>query len=202
MLYSVELKAIKQKRLPELNDDFAKDAGDYSSLDDLRSKVRSDYAAQKEKAARSEMQSKLVDLIIEDTSFEVPEVLIKEQLEVRLNDTMRALMMRGVHPKTLKLDWELFQERQRERAIHDVKTAIVLERIAKEENLTVSEEEVEEEIARIAQVGDQPVEAVKSRLTKEGGATRINTTIRNRKSLDLIFSLASIKTPQRLVVQP
>ncbi len=200
--YSVLLKAIKQKRLPELNDDFAKDAGDCSSLDELRSKVQADYAEQKKKAARSEMQSKLVDLIIEGTSFEVPEVLIKEQFEARLNDTMRALMMQGVHPKTLKLDWELFQERQRERAIHDVKTAIVLESIAKEENLTASEEEVEEEITRIAQKADQPVEAVKSRLTKEGGTTRIKTTIRNRKCLDLILSLASIKTPQGLIVQP
>jgi trigger factor len=83
-----------------------------------------------------------------------------------------------------------------------VKTAIVLESIAKEENLTASEEEVEEEITRIAQKADQPVEAVKSRLTKEGGTTRIKTTIRNRKCLDLILSLASIKTPQGLIVQP
>jgi len=200
--YRVELKAIKQKRLPELNDEFAKDAGDYSSLQDLRSKVRADCVERKEKAARSEMQSSLVDRMVEDTSFEVPEVLVEEQLETRLKETMQALMMQGVHPSTLKLDWNQFREQQREKAVLDVKRAVLLEHIAEEEQLTVSDEELEEEISRIAQGADQPIEAVRSRLTGDGGAARIKNTIRNRKCLDLILRLASVKTPPGLIVQP
>ena len=200
--YRVEVKAIKRKRLPELDDEFARDAGDYSSLEDLRSRVRADCVNRKEKAARSEMQSKLVDLLLEDTAFEAPDVLVKEQLEARLNDTVRALMMQGVHPRTLKLDWERFQERQREQAVRDVKRAILLERIADREQVSVSDEEVEEEIARVAQGADQPIEAVRSRLTRDGGASKIKATIRNRKSLDLILRLASVKPPPGLIVQP
>ena len=200
--YRVELKAIKQKRLPELNDEFARNAGDYTSLEDLRSKVRADCVERKEKSARSEMQSRLVDRLVEDTSFDVPEVLVEEQLEVRLKDTVQALMMQGVHPNTLKLDWKQFREQQREKAVLDVKRALLLERIAETEQLTVSDDEVEEEIARIARGADQPIEAVRSRLTKEGGAARIKNTIRNRKCLDLILRLASVKTPPGLIVQP
>lgn len=200
--YRVELKAIKQKRLPELDDEFAGNAGDYASLEDFRSKVRADCVERKEKAARSEMQSRLVDRLVEDTSFDVPEVLVEEQLEVRLKDTVQALMMQGVHPNTLKLDWKQFREQQREKAVLDVKRAILLERIAEKEQLAVSGEEVEEEFARIAQGADQPIEAVRSRLTREGGEARIKNTIRNRKCLDLILRLASVKTPPGLIVQP
>lgn len=200
--YRVELKAIKQKRLPELNDEFAKDAGDYSSLEDLRSQVRADRVERKERAARSEMQSRLIDRLVEDTSFEAPEVLVNERLEARLKDAMQALMMQGVHPGTLKPDWEQFREQQRERAVMDVKRGILLERIAEKEQLTVSDEELEEEIAGIAQGADQPVEAVRSRLTRDGGAARMKSTIRNRKCLDLILRLASVKTPPGLIVQP
>lgn len=200
--YRVEIKAVKQKRLPELDDEFAKDAGDYSSLEELRAKVRADRVERKEKAARSEMQTRLVDRLVEDASFEVPEVLVEEQLETRLKEAMQALVMQGVHPSTLKLDWDRFREQQRERAVLDVKRGILLERIADKERLTVSDGELEEEISRIAQRADQPIEAVRSRLTRDGGATRIKNTIRNRKCLDLILRLASVKTPPGLIVQP
>lgn len=200
--YRVELKAVRQKRLPELNDEFAKDAGDYSSLEDLRAKVRADSVERKEKAARSEMQSRLIDRLVEDTSFEVPEVLVEEQLEARLKDAVQALMMQGVHPSTLKLDWNRFRQQQREKAVLDVKRGVLLEHIAEREQLTVSNEEMEEEISRIAQGADQPIEAVRSRLTRDGGGARIKNTIRNRKCLDLILRLASVKTPPGLIVQP
>ena len=111
-------------------------------------------------------------------------------------------MMQGVDPKTLKLDWNVFQEKQREQAIHDVKAALVLEYIAEKEDITVSEEEVEQEIALIAQNSEQSVETVKSQLTKNKGTARISGRLRNRKSLELILSLASIKTPPGLIVQP
>ncbi len=200
--YRVELKAIKQKRLPELDDEFARNAGGYTSLEELRSRVRADCVERKEKAARSEMQSRLVDRLVEDTPFEVPQVLVEEQLQSRLKESMQALMMQGVHPSTLKLDWNQFREQQREKAVLDVKRSILLERIADKEQLTVTDEDLEEEISRIARGADQPIEAVRSRLTKEGGAARIKNTIRNRKCLDLILRLASVKTPPGLIVQP
>ena len=110
--------------------------------------------------------------------------------------------MQGIHPQTLDMNWAEFQERQREQAVHDVKAALVLEHIADQENITVTDEEVEEEISKRAQEAQQSFEALKSRLTKDGGTDRIRNRIRNRKSLDLLLSFATFKSPQAVIVQP
>jgi len=200
--YEIEVQDIRQKQMPELNDEFAKDAGQYGSLEELRHKVRESITSNKEQAAQSNMQEKLVELIIQSNPFDVPAVMIKKQTENRLNDYVRSLIARGVHPKTLDIDWTEFQGRQKELAVTDVKVALVLEHIAEKENITVTEEEVDEDISKRAQEAHQAFEAVKSRLTKEGATDRIKDRIRNKKSLDLLLNLASVKDPQGVIVQP
>ena len=200
--YTLELQAIKLKKIPELSDDFAKDVGEFATLDDLRKKIRADLLAEKERAIRSDMQSKLLDQVIENNSFEVPEVMVHKQAENRLNDYVRTLLMQGIHPQTLDMNWAEFQERQREQAVHDVKAALVLQQIANQENVGVTDAEVDEEISKRAQEAQQSFEAVKSRLTKDGGTDRIRDRIRNRKSLDLLLSFATFKSPQAAIVQP
>lgn len=200
--YEIEVQDIRQKQVPELNDEFAKDAGQYGSLEELRSKVRERITSNKEQAAQSAMQEKLVGLIIQDNPFDVPAVMVRKQTENRLNDYVRSLISRGVHPKTLDIDWTEFQERQKELAVTDVKVALVLEHIAEQENITVTEEEVDEDISKRAQETHQAFEAVKSRLTKEGATDTIKDRIRNKKSLNLLLSLASVKDPLGIIVQP
>ena len=200
--YEIEVQDVRQKQMPELNDEFAKDAGQYGSIEELRHKIRESITSNKEQAAQSNMQEKLVELIIQNNPFDVPAVMIKKQTENRLNDYVRSLIARGVHPKTLDIDWTEFQERQKELAVTDVKVALVLEHIAEKENITVTEEEVDEDISKRAQEAHQSFDAVKSRLTKEGATDRIKDRIRNKKSLDLLLSLASVKDPQGVIVQP
>ncbi|MEW5979913.1 MAG: trigger factor [Acidobacteriota bacterium] len=200
--YAVTVQEIKSKKLPELNDDFAKDAGDYSSFQELRSKIAAELLANKEDSARSEMQQKLLNLVIEKNPFDVPDVMVSQQVETRLEEYARSLVLQGIHPRTLNIDWAEFRERQRERAVRDVQAALVLEHIAEKEGIEVTDEEVEAEIRSRAEELKQPLEAVKSRLTKDGGADRIRTRIRNRKSLGLILNLATLKTPQGTIVQP
>ena len=200
--YTLELQAIKLKKIPELSDDFAKDVGEFATLDDLRKKIRADLLAEKERAIRSDMQSKLLDQVIENNSFEVPEVMVHKQAENRLNDYVRTLLMQGIHPQTLDMNWSEFQARQRAQAVHDVKAALVLQQIANQENVGVTDAEVDEEISKRAQEAQQSFEAVKSRLTKDGGTDRIRDRIRNRKSLDLLLSFATFKSPQAAIVQP
>jgi trigger factor len=200
--YMVQVQAIKLKRLPELNDDLARDVGEFQSLAELRNKVRDDIAAEKEQAARSQMQTRLLDRVIEANPFEVPDVLVQRQTENRFNDYVRALVMQGIHPQTLDVDWAQFQERQREQAIRDVKASLVLENIADQENLQVTDEEVDQEILRRAKEAQQPFEVAKSRLTKDGGADKIRDRLRNRKSLELLLSTATFKNPQSVIVQP
>lgn len=200
--YSIEVKGIKIKQVPELNDEFAKDAGEYGSLTEMREKLRTEILQHKEDAARSDMQEKVLDLIISRNSFEVPESLVKRQAENRLNDYVRSLIRRGVHPQTLDIDWDDFRERQKEQAIHDVKAALVIEHVAGLEGISVSDEEVDADIAVHARNAHQPVEAVKSRLTKDGAIDRIKDRIRNRKILDLLLNSTIIKDPQGSIVQP
>ena len=200
--YDIEVQDIRQKQVPELNDEFAKDAGQYGSLEELRNKVRESITSNKEQAAQSDMQEKLVELIIQNNPFDVPGVMVKKQTENRLNDYVRSLIARGVHPKTLDINWAEFQERQKELAVTDVKVALVLEHIAEKENITVTEEELDQDISKRAQESQQAFEAVKSRLTKDGATDRIRDRIRNKKSLDLLLNLASVKDPQGIIVQP
>jgi trigger factor len=200
--YTLEVQSIKLKKTPELSDDFAKDVGDFQTLEELRIKIRNDIALEKERSVRSKMQTQLLDQVIEANSFEVPGVLVQKQAENRFNDYVRTLVMQGIHPQTLDINWGQFQERQRELAIHDVKVGLILEHIADQENLQVTDEEVDEEISSRAKEAQQPFEAVKSRLTKDGGADRIKSRLRNRKSLDLLLSTATFKNPQSVIIQP
>jgi trigger factor len=200
--YEIEVQGIRQKQVPDLNDDFARDAGQFGSLEELRRKVGEEISISKERAARSEMQEKLVEQIIQNNPFEVPEVMVKKQAENRLNDYVRSLVARGIHPQTLDINWGEFQQRQKELAVTDVKVALVLEHIANKENITVSEEEVDADISRRAEEAHQSFEAVKSRLTKDGATDRIKDRIRNKKSLDVLLSLARLKDPQSIIVQP
>ncbi len=199
--YDVEITDIRQKQVPELNDDFARDAGEYASLDEMRRKVREEIAASKEKNAEANMQEKLVDLIIQNNRFDVPEAMVRKQAENRLNDYVRSLIVRGIHPQTLDINWADFQQRQKELAVTDVKVALVLEHIAEKEAIQVTDEEVDADIARRAQESHQSFDAVKSRLTKDGATDKIKDRIRNKKSLDLLLSLAALKDPQGLIVQ-
>jgi trigger factor len=200
--YTLQVHSIKLKKTPELNDDFARDVGEFKTLEELRNKIRSDIALDKERSARAQMQNRLLEQVIESNPFDVPDVLVQKQTENRLNDYVRSLVMQGIHPQTLDINWAQFQERQREQGIRDVKAGLVLEHIADQENLQVTDEEVDEEISRRAKEAQQPVEAVKSRLTKDGGADRIRDRLRNRKSLDLLLSTATFKNPQSVIVQP
>lgn len=200
--YDIEVQDIRQKQVPDLNDEFAKDAGQYGSLEELRNKVRERITSNKEQAAQSDMQEKLVELIIQNNPFDVPGVMVKKQTENRLNDYVRSLIARGVHPKTLDINWAEFQERQKELAVTDVKVALVLEHIAEKENITVTEDELDQDISKRAQESQQAFEALKSRLTKDGATDRIRDRIRNKKSLDLLLNLASVKDPQGIIVQP
>ncbi len=199
--YVVQVQALKSKKIPELNDDFAKNVGDYNSLEELRVKIRQDLQASKGQAARKEMEEKLLETILDLSPFEVPQALVERQTEVRMNEYVRGLIMRGIHPQTLDVNWSDLRQQQRQRAEHDVRVSLLLDYIADQESLEVSDEELEEEIVKRAREAKQSVEAFKSRLTKDGGADRIKTRIRNRKTMDLLLSLASFKDPQGIIFQ-
>jgi trigger factor len=186
--YTMKVHAIKQKSLPELNDEFAKKLGEFATVDDVRRRVREQIEFERKHKAERESKDKLVEELIRRNEFEVPEALIEHQIDVRIERGLRALAAQGLTAEQMKkMDLHRLRGGQREEAIHDVKATLLLERVADEENIRVSDEELDREVASLAEQAQQTVEAVRARLTRDGGLDRIQTRIRNEKTLEFLY---------------
>ena len=186
--YVVKVNAIKRKILPELDDEFAKTLGEFQTVGDLRHAVREQMESDRKREAERAAKDKLVGQLIERNDFEVPDSLIEQQVDVRLERGMRALAAQGLTAEQMKkMDFDRLRAGQREQAIHDVKAALLLERVAEKENIQVSDEEFDRELESLARQAKQTSEAVRARLTRDGGLDRIRTRIRNEKTLDFLY---------------
>jgi trigger factor len=186
--YSVKVQSIKQKSLPELNDEFAKQLGEFQTMDDVRKAIRAQMESERKHQAQHEAKEKLVGELIQRNDFEVPDSLIEQQIDIRLERGLRALAAQGLTAEQMKkMDLTRLRAGQREQAIHDVKAALLLERVAEEENVQVSDEELNQELESLARQSKQTSEAVRARLTRDGGLDRIRTRIRNEKTLEFLY---------------
>ncbi len=186
--YAITIKAIKQKVLPELNDDLAKEAGDFQSLDELRRKIREQLEAEKKHAAEHAAKDKLVEELVRRNDFPVPEALVEHQVDVRLERGLRALAAQGMRTEDMKkMDFSRLRVGQREAAVREVKASLLLEKIADQEKIEVTDEEINQEIESLAKQMQQTPEAVRARLTRDGALDRIRSRIRNEKTLDFLY---------------
>ena len=186
--YEVEVKAIKKRTLPELNDDFAKEIGNYESYADLETRVREYVANRKKRSVEGETKDKLFAALAEKFTFPVPESLVQEQIDARLERGLRALAAQGMNPEQMrKLDFQRLRGAQRDSALSEVKTSLILDRIAADENLTVSDEEVERELQLAALQSGETVDALKVRLTQDGGLARIREQLRREKTASWLY---------------
>jgi trigger factor len=186
--YAITVKAIKQKVLPELNDDFAKETGDFQSLAELRNKIREQLEAEKKHTAEHSAKEKLVEELVRRNDFPVPEALVDRQVDVRLERGLRALAAQGMRAEDMKkMDFSRLRAGQREAALREVKASLLLEKIADQEKIEVTDEEVNQEIENLAKQMQQTAEAVRARLTRDGALDRIRNRIRNEKTLDFLY---------------
>jgi trigger factor len=186
--YTVKVQSIKQKSLPELNDEFARQLGEFQTVDDLRKTAREQMESERKHEAERAAKEKLVGELIQRNDFEVPDSLIEQQIDIRIERGLRALAAQGLTSEQMKkLDLSRLRGAQREQAIHDVKAALLLERVAEEENIQVGEEEFDRELESLARQSKQTSEAVRARLTRDGGLDRIRTRIRNEKTLEFLY---------------
>src|SRR5579863_1564165 len=187
-VYTVKVNGIKQKSLPELNDDFAKELGEFTSLDQVRKQIRDNMEAEKRHTAEHAAKDKLVAELVKRNDFEVPESLVDRQIDLRLERGLRALAAQGMKMEDLKkMDLPRLRVGQRDQAVQDVKSSLLLERVADLEKIEVGEDEVNHEIAALAQQTKQTPEAVRARLTQDGGLDRIRNRIRSEKTLDFLY---------------
>jgi trigger factor len=181
--YAVEVRGIRKKVQPELNDDFAKAMGDYETIDDLKQKLREHMAADKKHRLEVDTRNRLVDALVTKFQFPVPESLVQSQIDTRLERGLRALAAQGMRTEDMRrLDFDHLREGQRESAVSEVKGAMILDRIADVENIAVSDDELERELQVISVQTREPVETLRDRLTHDGSLARIREQLRREKT--------------------
>jgi trigger factor len=186
--YDVEVKAIKKRILPVLDDDFAKEIGNYESFADLEARVREHLANRKKRSVEGETKDRLLAALTERYPFPVPETLVQEQIDARLERGLRALAAQGMEPEQMrKLDFGRLRTAQQESAVAEVKATVLLDRIAREENITVSDEELDHEVQLAALQSREPIDALKVRLTQDGGLARIREQLKREKTASLLY---------------
>lgn len=186
--YEVTVKAIKKRILPELDDGFAKEIGNYENLEDLKNRIREHMAHRKRRSVEAETRDRLFAAMNERFTFPVPESLVQDQIDTRLERGLRALAAQGMQTEQMrKLDFARLRAAQRDSALAEVKTQILLDRIAREENVTVSDEELDKELQIAAIQSREPVDTLRSRLTQESGLARIREQLRREKTASALY---------------
>jgi trigger factor len=186
--YTVQVQSIKQKALPELDDQFATQLGEFKALDEVRQRIREGMESERKHTAEHEAKDKLVAELVKRSEFEVPEALVDRQVDVRLERGLRALAAQGMKAEDIKkMDLNRLRVGQREQALQEVKASLLLDKIAEEEKIEVSDEEIDREIDALATQSKQTPEAIRARLTRDGALDRIRNRIRSEKTLDFLY---------------
>jgi trigger factor len=187
--YTVKVHSIKQKSLPELNDEFAKELGaEFTGIEDVKKRIREGTEADKKHRAEHEAKDKLVAELVKRNDFAVPESLVEHQIDVRLERGLRALAAQGMRAEDMKkMDLNRLRAGQHDQAVQEVKASLLLDKVADAEKIEVSDEEVDREIEALAQQSKQTPEAIRARLTRDGALDRIKSRIRNEKTLNFLY---------------
>jgi trigger factor len=190
--YTVTVNGIKRKVLPELDDEFAKDLGEFDTLEALRARVRADLEHEAKHAVERDLRAELMKQLAARVPFEVPASLIEREIDRRVEEFARRLMDQQIDPRRAGIDWQAFRESQREVAREAVGSAIVLDEVSRREHLDPTDEEVQKEIDRFAERSGQTPAAVRAALEKEGGLSRVYSGVRREKTIDFVLSRATI----------
>lgn len=187
--YTLKVTAIKERKIPELNDDFAKDLGDYEDLKDLKAKIRKEVEVQKESEARRESAQEIVKSVSDRISIELPETLV--DLEYR--EVIRRFLSSRSQQDLNKEEIDKIKEEGRKKAEQNIKQHFILKKIAEKEKLEVTDEEVQEELKLIAKSNNLPLARVIDTFNKEGRREELQETLQIKKTVDFLVENAIIK---------
>jgi trigger factor len=189
--YAAALKAIRKRVVPELDDEFAKDVGEFENLEALRTRVRGDLEHEAMHEAEREMRADLLKQLAGRVTFDIPSSLLDREIDRRVEEFVRRLIEQQIDPMRTNINWEEFREKQRDAAMEAVKGALVLDEVARRENITVSEADISAEVERYAEQSGRTAAAVRARLEKEGGMSRLYSGMRRERTLDFLLSRAT-----------
>ena len=200
--FTATIVAVKTKELPELDDEFAQEIAeeyseDYSTLEEMRAQIRENLIANAEAEAEAALRDNLLSLLAQDYDFPVPAPLIERQANSRLNNFVQQLFRSGMPPQAMRqINWEERKALELTNALTDVRIALLLGRIAEAEQITVTQDDLDEEIERIAEAVGQSREQVEARLTKEDSLSSIESRLQSGKVVDFLISQAEIATEE------
>ena len=194
--FQVGVKGLRRRELPEINDDFAQDLGDFRNMDELKEALRKSIFQQRETDAQREAKDKLVDSLVDANDFPVPENFVERQIETRVENRLRGLVGQGFDPGKLNLDWAKIKETQRDMAVREVKASLILSKVAEREAISVTNDEVDKEVQRIAAQSREPIATTRKRLTDDGTMDRIASHIQTEKTMNFLFENATKTEPE------
>ena len=196
--YSVDVQAIKEKKLPEVNDEFAKEvageAAGVTNLAEMRKKILENLQASKEQQQSGQAKDRILEEIVKKHDFPVPQALVEHQMDIRLERAARSLAAQGVDPRTVNVDWKAMRSGQHDRAVNDVKAELLLDRIASAEKIDATDEDVDKELALLAENSGESATTLRARLTKQGSLDRMKSKLRSDKTIDWLYRNARIET--------
>jgi trigger factor len=184
------LKGLRRKELPELDDEFAQELGDYRTVDELKEAVRKAIFSQRQNEAQQEAKNQIVDKLVDAHEFPVPEAFVERQIKNRVEQRLRAMAEQGIDPRKLQLDWDKVKESQREKAIREVKASILLGKVSERESIRATRDEVDSEVEKAARQMRKPVAAMHMEFEKDGTLGRIASHIQTDKTLNYLFEHA------------
>ncbi len=188
--FSLTPKVIQKKELPALDDEFARDLGDYQTLDELREAVRKSIFNEKQHAAQQVAKEGLIDRLVEANDFPIPETYVNRQIENQLTMQLKQATGRDIDLSKLNLDWNKVREKQRDPAVRSVKASLLLEKVSDKEGIRATKDEVDREVQRIAQQEREPIPVTRAKLDKDGTLARIASHIQTEKTLQFLFDQA------------
>lgn len=188
----ITVREPREKLVPALDDDFAKDTGEADTLDELRAKLREKVAADKDRAATSGLRSELLKRVLEKNPFQVAPALVERQAEAMVHRAKLQMAMRGVDPRTIHLDEARLKEDLRPQAIDEVRAMFFLDAVATKEKLEVSEADLEKRLAEMGKERGKNAQRLKAELQKDGKLDSLRHQLREEKTLDLLMSRANI----------
>jgi trigger factor len=189
--YAVVVKEIRHRVLPSLDDEFAKDLGQFDTFDALRARVHSDLQQEAEAASTRGARTDLLRQLSERVPFDLPAGLVDREMDRRVEEFAQRLLQQRIDPRQANIDWAEFREAQRQPARNAVSSAIVLDEIARRENLVVGAAALDKEIDQIAERVGRTAVAVRAQLEKDGGIVRIAMGLRREMAVD--FAMAHVK---------
>jgi trigger factor len=192
--FELTVKELKLKRLPELNDDFAKDLGSFKTLDEVKADIKKRMESAVEFEAKRELSDHAMTELVKKHPFEVPESLVMEELKGMFESFVRQLTRQGKKFEEAGIKPEQFIEQYKPMAENRVRGYYILDAIAKLEKIEVADADIEERLKVIATQANQPEERVREHYAEKGLINGLRNQILHEKTLDFVVSKAKIET--------